>query len=152
MGLADQIVTDANIVTGLDVSYSIDADDMRLEIEGLARAIRSPDVLRAIQAGQHRRVGFAVFAWHHDQFPMLVSWTVIGSEADAMAVSKEIASRLKVDVELEAREQATYFIGRLTDLSQAIDHATELLRAAPFVGRRLVVNIIGNGEDNVGED
>lgn len=62
LGLADEIVTDANIVTGLDISYSIDPDDMRLEIEGMARAIRSPEVLRAIQGGTHRRIGFAVFA------------------------------------------------------------------------------------------
>src|SRR5262249_16445428 len=39
-----------------------------------------------------------------------------------------------------------------TDLSQAIDHATETLAMAPFAGERSVVNIIGNGEDNVGDD
>jgi Ca-activated chloride channel homolog len=27
-----------------------------------------------------------------------------------------------------------------------------MLRAAPFAGERSVVNIVGNGEDNVGED
>lgn len=150
-GLADEIVTDANIVTGLDISHSIDPGDMRLEIEGMARAIRSPEVLRAIQGGLHRRIGFAVFAWHHDQFPVLVSWTLIASEDDARAVSQQLEARLQVDVEVEARRHAAFYIGRLTNLSQAIDHAGELLLAAPFATERSIVNIIGNGEDNVGE-
>jgi len=151
-GLAEETATDANIVTGLDISYSISPEEMQFEIAGLARAIRSPEVLRAIQAGRYRRIGFAVFAWHHNQFPVVVAWTIIASEADASTVSRMIADRLRVDVETEARKKEVYFIGRLTDLSQAIDHATELLRAAPFAGSRSVVNIIGNGADNVGED
>jgi hypothetical protein len=51
VGLADDIVTDANIVTGLDISDSIGQHDMQLEIEGMARAIRSPEVLAAIKGG-----------------------------------------------------------------------------------------------------
>lgn len=151
-GFADQVATDANIVTGLDISNSIDLDYMKIEIAGLAQAIRDPQVLQAIKAGPHHRVGFAVFAWHHDQFPTVVSWTLIDSDRAALAVSQAIEARQLVDVELEGREQVAWYIGRLTDLSQAIDHANELLRTAPFAGTRSVVNIIGNGEDNVGED
>jgi hypothetical protein len=151
-GVAEEIVTDANLVTGLDISYSIAPDDLRLELEGLARAIRSPEVLAAIQGGRYGRIGFAVFAWHHDRFPMVVSWAVIASEADALAVASEIEGRLGVDLETEARASQRFFIGRLTNLSQAIDHATEMLMAAPFAADRGVVNIIGNGEDNVGEE
>ncbi len=150
-GLTDEIVTDANIVTGLDISASIAPDDMRRVIEGLAGAIRSPEVLQAIEARPHRRIGFAVFAWHYKLFPEIVAWTVIGSEADAVEVSRRIVERLQVDVEREARTQANY-VGRLTDISQAIAHATEMLQAAPFPTSRAIVNIIGNGEDNVGED
>ncbi len=149
---ADDVATDANVVTALDISYSIEPDDMRLEIEGMARAIRSPEFLAAIRSGRHGRIGFAVFAWHHNRFPDVVSWTLIASEADALAVARRIEARLRVDVELEARRNEKFYIGRLTDLSQAIDHAAAMLRTAPFVGERSVVNIIGNGEDNVGED
>src|SRR5262249_61537855 len=39
----------------------------------------------------------------------------------------------------------------MTDLSGAIDHAAILLLTAPFIARRSVVNVIGNGWDNVGE-
>ena len=148
---ADQFATDANIVTGLDISDSIDAETMRLEIDGLARAVQSPEVLRAIRAGTHRRIGFAVFAWYHNAFPVVVAWRVIASEADARAAAQDISARLAIDLEAESRRATTYYIGRLTDLSQAIDHAHKLLEAAPFAGARSVINIIGNGEDNVGE-
>jgi hypothetical protein len=35
----DDILTDANIVTGLDISDSITADDLWLEVEGIVRAL-----------------------------------------------------------------------------------------------------------------
>jgi hypothetical protein len=151
VGLAGDIAADANIVTGLDISDSVTRDDIRLEIEGIAVAIRSPDILAAIQSGRHGRIGFAVFAWHHNQFPDVVPWTLIASEEDAAAVARAIEARLQVNVELEARRDVPHYVGRLTDLSRAIGHATALLEAAPFIGERSVVNIIGNGTDNVGE-
>lgn len=150
-GLADGVVTDANIITGLDISESIAPDDIRLQIAGMARAIRSPEVLAAIQGGRYGRIGFAVFAWHHNQFPMIVPWSVIASEADASAVAREIEARLRVNVEAEARASQAFYIGRLTNLSQAIDHAAGMIMTAPYAADRAIVNIIGNGEDNVGE-
>ena len=156
---ADEIVTDANIVTGLDISDSITLDDLHLEIMGMAEAIRSPQILEAIRSGPHGRIGFAVFAWHYNQFPVAVSWTLIASADDADAVSRAIEARLKIDVEAEARKAEEFrvgrlstYIGRLTDLSQAIDHAGAMLAAAPYATDRAVINIVGDGEDNVGED
>jgi len=37
-------------VTGLDISDSIAADDMRLELEGMTLAIRSPEVIATLAA------------------------------------------------------------------------------------------------------
>jgi Protein of unknown function (DUF1194) len=85
-------------------------------------------------------------------FPMVVPWAVIASEADAAAVARQIEARLRVNLETEARANGAFYIGRLTDLSQAIDHAGEMISTAPYAADRAVVNIVGNGEDNVGED
>src|SRR5689334_491254 len=86
----DEIVTDANIVTGLDISNSIEPDAVRLELTGMAMAIRDPRVLRAIAAGEHRRIGFAVFAWHHGAFPVVIPWTIIESAEDAAVAARVI--------------------------------------------------------------
>jgi uncharacterized protein DUF1194 len=148
----DEIVTDANIVTGLDISNSIEPDEVVLELAGMAMAIRDPRVLRAIAAGKHRRIGFAVFAWHHGAFPVVVPWMVIASAEDATVAARAIEARALINVELEGREQVEWYIGRLTDVSEAVDHANGLLEAAPFTTTRAIINIAGNGDDNVGED
>jgi hypothetical protein len=149
---AEEIVTDVNIVTGLDISNSVDFAEMKVELAGMARAIRDPAVLAAIRTGRHRRIGFTVFAWHHQQFPVIVSWTLIETADDAREAARRIEARQLVNPELEGRAQVEWYIGRLTDLSQAIEHADRLLAAAPFKAGRAVINIVGDGKDNVGED
>src|SRR5690349_7204134 len=149
---SDGIATDVNIVTGLDISNSMQQGEIMLELNGMAQAIRDPRVLRAIETGEHRRIGFAVFAWHHGAFPAVVAWTVIGSAEDATVAARTITARTLVNVELEGREQVEWYIGRLTDLSEAIDHADDMLEAAPFIAKRAIINIVGDGKDNVGEE
>jgi len=144
---ADDISTDANIITALDVSSSINAQETILQINGMAQAIRAPEVLSAIQHGRHGRIGFSVFVWADGDYPELVSWRIIESEQDAAAASEEIASRLEAIL-----KSASHNVGSLTNLSGAMEHAMEMLNASPFSSKRAIVNIIGNGADNVGED
>ena len=143
---------DANIVTGLDISNSIDPDKLRQELVGLAQAVRDPRVMTAIKAGERGRIGFAVFAWHHGPFPAVVPWMIIASPQDAEVAARAIEARQLVDLELEGRAQVEWYIGRLTDISQAIEYADAMLLTAPYAANRAVINIVGNGEDNVGED
>jgi hypothetical protein len=144
---AEELSTDANIITGLDVSSSINAQETMLQIDGMAQAIRSPAILAAIQHGEHRRIGFAVFVWADGDYPELVSWRTIGSQEDAEATSREITARLDALLQSSARS-----VGTLTNLSGAMEHASEMLSQAPYRAKRAIVNIIGNGEDNVGEN
>lgn len=136
---------DSIVITGLDVSSSINAVETQLQIDGVAQALRSPAVLRAIQAGRHGRVAFCVFVWADGAYPVVLSWRAIASQADADAAAAEIQGRLTSIIGAEAAS-----IGTLTNLSGALDHARELLTGAPFRAERRLVNIIGNGEDNVG--
>jgi hypothetical protein len=142
---ADEV--DANIVTGLDVSSSINAMETLIQIEGMAQAIKSPAVVNAIQNGKLGRIGFTVFVWADGDYPDLVSWRAIAGQADADAASTEILAKLQALMDSASRS-----VGTLTNLSGAIDHASALLDGAPFHAKRRIVNIIGNGEDNVGED
>ncbi len=144
---AEGTETDANIITGLDISDSISTVETQLQVDGMARAIRDPQILAAIHRGQHQRIGFAVFAWADGDYPVLVSWRSIESEADARAASEEMVARLKT-----LTESSTTLVGSLTDVSAAMDYGFAMLGEAPFMTDRQVLNIIGNGEDNVGED
>jgi Ca-activated chloride channel homolog len=146
---AAEIATDANIVTALDISDSIDARTIAIEIDGMAAAIRAPEILQAIRGGRHGQVGFAVFAWRDAAYPELVSWSLIATAADAAAVSARLESSFRVFLASDVPSPA--LDPHMTDLSGAIDHAAVLLLTAPFVADRDIVNVIGNGWDNVGE-
>lgn len=143
----DSLSTDANIITALDASSSMDAEETMLQVAGMAQAIRAPEILAAIQNGRHGRIGFAVFLWADGDFPELISWRVIGSAQDAEAAATEITSRVRPI--LDASHQS---IGSLTNISTALEHAAEMLRNSPYASKRAIVNIVGDGEDNVGED
>lgn len=142
--------TDANIVTALDISDSVAAADAKAQIAALAAAVRAPEFLEAVGRGANGRVALAVFVWHHYRYEVL-PWTVIGSLADAEAAARQIEMRISVNVDREARMTAVPFIGRLTDISRALDHAAQLLADMRSASGRGVVNVLGNGRDNIGE-
>lgn len=143
----DPITTDVNIVTGLDVSGSIEARETQLQIDGMALAIRSPEVMRAIRQGKRGRVGFALFLWANGNYPVFASWQLISSPEEAATVSDEIAQRIPAI--LSAKSEIK--LGELTDLSGAMAYGAEMLSAAPYVADHKILNILGNGIDNVGE-
>lgn len=144
---ADSVWTDANIVTGLDFSGSIEPRDAHVQIDGITMAIRSPQVIAAIKNGNHGRIGFAVFVWASGNYPILTDWRQIGSPEEAVAVAEELEAALHALIGSDALVK----LGALTDLSGALDYGGEMLRAAPFTTNHRIVNIIGNGIDNVGE-
>ncbi|MFO1208763.1 MAG: DUF1194 domain-containing protein [Amaricoccus sp.] len=148
---AGSLATDVNVATGIDMSESVAIGAIRIELAGLAAALRSPDYVAAIRRGPHGRIGFAVYAWYEKYFPPLIAWRAIGTEAEAAAAAAEIESfDLRV---LDFRERGdSFYMSRQTDLSGALDHGRALLDMAPFRSDRGVLNVIGNGTDNVGED
>ena len=147
LAAADKLAVDANIVTGIDFSRSIDARETELQIHGMIQAIRAPEVLRAIENGPRGRIGFAVFLWASGAYPELVSWRVIGSRQDAEEASTEMLLRLQLIHDTSHR----HVIGSLTNVSGAMAHAGDMLAGSPFASKRAIMNIVGNGRDNVGE-
>ena len=146
-----QTETDANVVTGLDFSHSVTLEEHRLVKDGLAQALRSPEFLHAVQAGRHGRIGFALFGWHTAIIPLL-PWTPIGSADDAGRVADRLRDAIMEQVVAEAvlrRIEGRF--GRPTDLSLALWSASVMLQGAPFRSTRSVINIVGNGADNVNE-
>jgi len=144
---ADSVWTDANIVTGLDFSGSIEPRDAQVQIDGITMAIRSPQIVAAIKNGNHGRIGFALFVWASGNYPILVTWRQISTAEEAAAVADEVSTGLHALIGSDALVK----LGALTDLSGALDYGGELLRAAPFTTNHRIINIIGNGIDNVGE-
>lgn len=145
-GEADDAEVDANIITALDVSDSVDSLQTMVQIQGMAEAIRSPAVVHSILAGDRGRIGFMVFVWADGDFPELVSWRSIASQEDADAAAAEILAKLDRLMDPSKRN-----LGYATDLSAALDNAAQVALTAPFRSERILVNVIGNGPDNIDE-
>jgi hypothetical protein len=147
-----QPATDVNIVTGLDFSHSMTVDEHALVQEGMAQALLAPRVLGSIRSGPNGRIGFAMFGWHVSDVP-LVPWTIIETEEDAKRVALQIRIEVVKGRAVEERlRKIEKRFGEPTDLSNALLIGAGMLKSAPYRSERSVLNIIGNGSDNVGED
>jgi hypothetical protein len=54
---------DIELVIAVDVSYSMDLDEVAVQREGYAPAIVSKDFLQAIRTGPHSKVAVTYFEW-----------------------------------------------------------------------------------------
>ena len=154
----NEVPVDANIVTGLDTSDSIGRHEEWIEREGLARAVAHSSFLNAVEAGVHGRIGFSVYTWSSDgRSEVLVPWTVIASPADAARVSRHLLSARLIDDhrfgggDEDDGEDGEAVEEHLTDTAEAIRLGANHLRSAPFPSQRRVINIVGNGLSNTGE-
>jgi len=129
---------DVALVLAVDVSRSMSIEELRIQREGYAAAIASPEVVRAIGRGAHRRIAVTLFEWANNTHAReIVGWTVIESQADADRVAGLLL--------------ATHSVGqRRTSISGAILHASGLLQTAPYEADRMVIDISGDGPNNQG--
>jgi len=154
---AQPVDTDANLVTALDASASIMRHEAWIEFDGIARAVVAPAFVEAILRGRHGRIGFAVFTWssgHH--FRVVVPWTIIDSQAAAEGVALALQSLPRPspggggDYRQAGADDRALAPERRTDLSAAIDFGVDQLHLTGLRATRHVLNIVGNGVDNVG--
>lgn len=125
------------LALGLDVSGSVDDAEYRLQVHGLANALRHPEVERAFLALPDAPVRLAVFEWSGAGYRRpLVDWTVITGPEALHAAAAQIAATTRTAAPPE------------TALGAAMAHGAELLSRQPDCWRR-VLDISGDGKHNV---
>jgi len=129
---------DIELAIAVDVSYSMDLDELAVQREGYAQAIVSKDFLQAIRTGPHSKVAVTYFEWSasSDQ-KIVIPWRVIDGPESADAVAAEI---MKTPVRRGSR----------TSISGAIYFAMPLFEENPYHGLRRVIDISGDGPNNNG--
>ena len=129
---------DVELVLAVDVSYSMDMDELAIQREGYAQAVQSKEFLQALNAGPHRRLAVTYFEWSAvgDQ-KVIIPWRLIDSPESAEALASEI---LKTPIRRGSR----------TSISGAINFALPLFEANPYRGLRRVIDISGDGPNNHG--
>ena len=135
---AQGVQVDLNLVLGVDISNSVDWYEYRLQRDGLAYALRQKEVVAAIQSGPLRRIGLTVVQWSGDgSQKVAVPWTIVATMADAVRLSQRVADMERL------------YGGHATHISGMIAFGTRLLKSSPFQSRRKVIDISGDGHDNV---
>ena len=115
---------DVEIVFAVDISYSMDPEEQRLQRDGYVQAIISPEFLQAVKSGQHGRIAVAYMQWasSFDQ-DVTVGWTVIDGPETARAFTDKLA-------------EAPYRRARRTSISGAIDAAMKIFEGNGYSGLR----------------
>jgi len=134
----DTTSVNVELVIAVDVSYSMDMDELAIQREGYARAIVSKDFLQALRAGPRSKVAVTYFEWSMSgDERIIIPWRVIEGPESADAVAAEI---MKTPVRR----------GSSTSISGAINFAAELFEQNPYRGLRRVIDISGDGPNNDG--
>ena len=139
--LADKETTpsvDVELILAVDVSYSMDMDELAIQREGYAQAIVSKEFLQALKSGPNGKIAVTYFEWaaSSDQ-KIIIPWRVIDGPETADAVANEI---MKTQIRRASR----------TSISGAINFAMPLFDDNPHRGLRRVIDISGDGPNNNG--
>lgn len=134
----DAASVDVELILAVDVSYSMDLDELAIQREGYAQAIVSKEFLQALKNGPNGRIAITYFEWaaSGDQ-KIIIPWRLIDGPESADAVSAEI---MKTPVRRASR----------TSISGAIYFAMPLFEQDPYRGLRRVIDISGDGPNNSG--
>jgi len=129
---------DVELVLAVDVSYSMDMDELAIQREGYAQAIVSKEFLQALKTGPNGKIAVTYFEWaaSSDQ-KMVIPWRLVDGPETADAVAIEI---MKAPIRRASR----------TSISGAINFAMPLFDENPHRGLRRVIDISGDGPNNNG--
>jgi hypothetical protein len=135
---ANAIEVDVELVMAVDISYSMDMDELALQRDGYAQAIASKEFLNALKQGSHGKIAVTLVEWAgvNDQ-RVVVPWRLIGDAASARAVSEEMS---RAPVRRAFR----------TSISGALMFAAALFENNGDRGLRRVIDVSGDGTNNQG--
>jgi hypothetical protein len=132
------IGVDVELVLAVDISYSMDFDELKLQRDGYVEAVTAPEFLNALKQGMHGKVAVTLVEWAgvSDQ-RIVVPWRLIDGPDSARAVAAEMAA---APVRRAFR----------TSISGALLFSAPLFDGNGFTGIRRVIDVSGDGTNNQG--
>lgn len=134
-----ELAVDVELILAVDVSYSMDEDEQRLQRDGYANALVSQEFLDAVRIGPSGRIAIAYVEWAglFEQSTVL-DWTLLDGAESARAIADRIA---KTPIRRAFR----------TSISGAIGYTAPMFEGNGYKGLRRVIDISGDGANNQGE-
>ena len=129
---------DVELVLAVDISYSMDIDELALQREGYVRALTSTEFLNALRQGIHGKVAVTYFEWAGaSEQRVVVPWRIVDGPESAGSVASEI---MAAPIRRAAR----------TSISGALLFGMKLFDESGQRGIRRVIDVSGDGANNSG--
>jgi Protein of unknown function (DUF1194) len=129
---------DLALILAIDCSFSVEASEYRLQMQGTGEALQSSAVINAIQSGPKQKIALLVMLWSdQDNQRIVLPWTTIANAADAVRLGKQLENQMRVLAEGG------------TATTSALLFAGYQFGAAPPSTRR-VVDLSTDGRNNMG--
>ncbi len=133
---AQMTEVDLELVLLVDVSRSMSEAELELQRRGYAEALGSDEVFKAVQSGLLQNVALTYVEWAGSQ-QIVVDWRIIQTKADLNDFARQLT--VKFDPAL-----------RRTSISNALAFATDHFDTNQVRGLRRVIDISGDGPNNLG--
>jgi Protein of unknown function (DUF1194) len=135
---AGTVDVDVEVVLAVDISYSMDPDELALQREGYVDALTSPEFLNALKHGMHGRVAVTYVEWAGviDQ-KIVLPWRLVDGRESAEAVAGQIS---------RAPQRRAY----RTSIAAALTFSASLFDENGYRGIRRVIDVSGDGTNNQG--
>lgn len=129
---------DVALVLAVDISYSMDPEELAVQRKGYVDALRSEQFLEAVRRGAIGKVAITYFEWagsgaHY----VLAPWVIV----DGPESANQLAGRLESQPVRRAYR---------TSISAAIDMGVKLLEESGVKPMRKVIDVSGDGPNNQG--
>jgi Protein of unknown function (DUF1194) len=134
----DRTRVDLELILAVDISLSMDYEELRVQRSGYVAAFRDPVVQGAIFSGPVKRIAVTYFEWAGRSVQKIIAdWTIIDSPAAAHAFADTL-------------ERAPISRERMTSISAAMEFAGQMFDRSPVSSPRRVLDISGDGPNNAG--
>ncbi len=132
-----EVPVSIELVLAVDISRSVDDVEYDLQMTGIAKAFRHPEIINLI--GQQNGVAVTLFQWDEtaDRRHM-VPWQLLRDPASVLSFAAQVEA-------LERRLPRKF-----TGIGRALEFGVRLIAENEFAGRRLKIDISGDGRDNIG--
>ena len=135
-GQQHQTAVDLALVIAVDVSYSMDIEEQRIQRLGYVTSFRDRDVIRMIRSGTLGRIAVTYVEWGGSAV-QVIPWTIIDSAESANGFAAELSRRPLRRISF-------------TSISNALAFARELFGSSGLASRRRVIDVSGDGPNNAG--
>ena len=135
---ADGEQVDVELVLAVDISYSMDADELALQREGYIAALASEQFLDAVRRGPIGKIAVVYVEWAGSaEQQVIIPWQVI----DGPASADEFAHKLR---------QVPIRRAYRTSIANALKFSAEQF-GTNYKGLRRVIDVSGDGTNNQGD-